>query len=206
MRGRSQAGVRMQADLKVDVPASLASQRLVRLRERSDVMVDLYYPLRMAVQIAIAAAFLWQAFHHEAPFWSKILIGSLLLFAVFFFASFVGAVARSNRFWVVHLGSGQSPPELLLRCTEAMEALGWQIQVSERDFTVATPTRAASEPARVVTVVANEDRMLFNSRRVPERGRRAFCRPEEVRKDLLTLLSKLGSHTILSGPHGAGTG
>ena len=195
----------MEADFKVDVPASVAKQRLVRHRETADVLIDIYYPLRSAAQILVGSLLLGLALHQDASSWSVVLLGGVVLFALLTLTSFVTAVVRSRKFWVVSLDDTESSG-VIDRCAKALNTLGWQTTARETSLLVATPTVLQKEPARVVTIVASENRLLFNSRRAPHRKRRAFCHPEEVRTDLLALLGTIGSGTILSGPHGKGAG
>lgn len=196
----------MEADFRIDARASIATQRLVRHREAADALVDIYYPLRSAAHILVGSLLLGLALHQDASSWSVLLLGAVVLFAVFTFISFSTAVTRSRRFWVVSVEDAD-PSAIIDRCAKAVEMLGWQIKARENSFLVATPSVPAKEPARIVTLIASESRLLFNARRAPYRKRRAFCRPEEVKRDLLALLGTIGSSTvILSGPHGRGAG
>jgi hypothetical protein len=189
------------SDHTLDVAESLARRKVISAGGERTWLVDYHYSLRMLTGVVTGPLLLWFARDGRATSWGSVVLYVTTGFSALMAIVYAREAAVSRRFWEVVLDEAPDRP-LIDRCRVAIGSLGWQVNQQGPDWLIATTSPRPKDFARVVTIISRGDRVLFNSRRLAESGRRAFVKPGDDKNDLLALLAPLGAATIVSTPRG----
>jgi hypothetical protein len=180
----------MPADHAIDVAQTLERGSLVRRTRLDDLYDDHSLTL---ISGGLMLFFGFYAGRHLGPrIWQVLAMG--VICAVWCVPTIL-AVPRSRRFWVLKVRRTSDRP-LIEVCEQVARRLGWSPSFAGKDHLVFQSRRG-----RVVTIIAHEDEVWFNSRFKPSgRGARMPYSFGKDRRDFETFRAALGPAELIRTP------